>query len=87
MCLTYNFLGKCNSEWQSKTKIRGASTCAHYIARNYCTETGDYGSGWSKWDGVFENYPNSFGETALVCPQCGCKGIVCVFMPNIAGHE
>ena len=67
--LTYNFVGQCNPEWKSSDD----STCAQYKEDNLCTETGDYGTGWDSGFGTFEDFKNSFGETALVCPECGCK--------------
>ena len=68
-------LGLCNPNWQSKTGV----TCAEYKENKLCTITGEYGPGWAKWCepndcGTFENLKNSFAESALVCPQCGCKG-------------
>ena len=67
-------LGKCNPEWKSGDKGR---SCTEYKEFKYCTITGDYGSGWKidEW-GPFVN--GTGGESALVCPECGCKekGIV-----------
>ena len=36
-----------------------------------CTSLGDYKS---TFFGTFWDLKNEFGETPLVCPQCGCAG-------------
>ena len=51
-------------------------SCKGYERNRYCTSTGGYGEGWDRVIfGSFEDMANSDGETARVCPQCGCKGI------------
>ena len=54
-------------------------SCDTYSSNGWCTpdgndfERGIYGEHWD-WDwGTFDDYSNN-GETAVVCPQCGCKG-------------
>jgi len=53
-------------------------SCDTYSSNGWCTpdgndfERGIYGEHWD-WDwGTFDDYSNN-GETAVVCPQCGCK--------------
>ena len=45
-----------------------------YEEDDFCTSDGEYGSGWD-FDayGSFDDDVNEYGETAMVCPQCGCQ--------------
>ena len=67
-------IGNCNADF----KDSGDESCSDYANNNYCTSDGSndgYGTEWNKdeW-GSFDDYKNDDGETALVCPECGCKG-------------
>jgi len=68
-CWTETILGPCDSTWRS----RSGKTCQSYAENRFCTQNGTYGSGWRKGYGTFENWADSEGRTALVCPECGCK--------------
>jgi len=59
----------CDSTWRS----RDGTTCQRYAENRFCAH-GTYGSGWKESYGTFENWADSEGRTALVCPECGCKG-------------
>ena len=52
------------------------TTCEDFKTNNYCTTSGEYGSGWhSSWtrpEPPFDYLKNTKGETPLNCPQCGC---------------
>ena len=51
----------------------GKDNCDAYEENRWCTSTGDYGTGWEPRSmGTFEDYRWN-RETALVCPQCGCR--------------
>ena len=50
---------------------KDGDNCRKYIRRKWCSSTGGYGSGWRSAWGTFEDYAVN-GQTALVCPQCGC---------------
>jgi len=64
--LRYSFW--CNAGWSSWNR----KTCKTYANRNYC-EDDDYGTGWKRESWMaFENWADAKGQTALVCPQCGC---------------
>ena len=60
-------LEKCN---KSFVDTHG-DTCQKYLSRHWCSSTGGYGENWHDGLGSFENYSTN-GESALVCPQCGC---------------
>jgi len=65
---------ECDSTWTAgnhKTKV--PKTCEVYKAMKYCAD-GSYGSGWKNRWGTFEDYADSKGRTALICPECGCEG-------------
>ena len=67
-------IGNCNANFVDSSN----DTCSDYADNNYCTSDGSndgYGTEWNKdeW-GSFDDYKNDDGETALVCPECGCKG-------------
>ena len=57
----------CNSSFTDSS----GDDCEKYKNGNYCSTNGDYGSGWQKSWGTFEKYAKN-GQTAIVCPQCGC---------------
>jgi len=62
----------CDETWKA---VNGAG-CKKYRDRRLCKMDGDhYGEGWSKskW-GTFNDWRDEKGRSALVCPQCGCKG-------------
>ena len=59
---------KCNSNFVDS----GGDNCQAYFDSNYCTSTGGYGQTWNYGWGTFEDYSTN-GETAFVCPQCGCS--------------
>ena len=61
------FLGFCNSAFTDST----GDNCENYKNKNYCSNTGGYGSGWQRSWGNFTTFAK-YGETARVCPQCGC---------------
>jgi len=66
------FLGDCDENWVSG---RNSNGCEEYgdPNNNWCKKDGDhYGSAWKKNWGKFEDWADSRGRTALVCPQCGC---------------
>ena len=66
----YDSLGECNSDWRSSDD----KTCADYQESGFCTETGEYGPGWDyQSQQTFYEWQNDSGETALVCPECGCR--------------
>jgi len=49
------------------------SSCEDYSRLNFCTSEGGYGIGWNiQIFGEFDNYSVN-GETAFLCPECGCK--------------
>jgi len=65
----------CDSTWTaSNHRTSYPKTCQIYADEKYCAN-GTYGSAWRKnsW-GTFEDYADLEGRTALVCPECGCKG-------------
>ena len=50
------------------------SSCEDYSRLNFCTSEGGYGIGWNvQIFGEFDNFSVN-GETAFLCPECGCKG-------------
>ena len=59
---------KCNPDFVDS----GNTNCQDHIDLDYCTSSGGYGQGWDKNWGTFDNYATN-GQTALVCPQCGCS--------------
>ena len=61
-------LVKCNKNFVDKF----GDTCQTYSDRHWCSSTGGYGENWHANYGPFEDY-SSNSETALVCPQCGCR--------------
>jgi len=62
-------LFKCDGEWTS----RGRGTCEDYQRNEWCKQNGDYGDGWIlKTYNLYDDWADTFGRTALVCPQCGC---------------
>ena len=62
-------LQNCNSAFTDST----GDDCETYRSKKYCTSTGGYGSGWKMSYGTFEKFAKN-GQTANVCPQCGCSG-------------
>ena len=75
---SYGFLScsdtGCDKAWRAgNDKAGNPKTCQTYIDKQWCTMEGGYGTKWnSKW-GSFEDYADAEGNTALVCPQCGCS--------------
>ena len=52
----------------------GGYTCQDYADYEYCTPFGGYGPGWdTEYYGDFNRWANDNFETAIICPQCGCK--------------
>merc|ERR1712136_508500 len=71
-CSTINVKQSCNPDFVDDLE----ENCADYKINELCTSTGDYGPGWEfNEDGspadTFEEYAVN-GQTALVCPECGC---------------
>ena len=61
---------KCNINFTDET----GTDCESYKINEYCTKTGEEGMGWKRnIFGSLEKYLNKNNESALVCPQCGCK--------------
>ena len=54
----------------------GDDSCQTYSDKNWCTSSGDYGDAWKDHWGTFSDFSKN-GESATVCPQCGC-GSKCV---------
>ena len=69
---------KCNPNFVSANEFLGNYwNCKAFSDSPYgCTSLGDYKPTWNKvWhDETFWDLKNEFGETPLVCPQCGCAG-------------
>jgi len=64
----------CDSNWEARNhKPENPKTCKIYAQKAYCANL-SYGDGWNLRWGKFENYADHLGRTALVCPECGCKG-------------
>jgi len=64
-------VNRCDQDWRAgNDKVGNPKTCQRYIDEQWCTENGDYGTAW-RW-GSFNDYANVEGQTARVCPQCGC---------------
>jgi len=62
--------GNCNPNFVDKN----GANCAKYQEKKWCMPTGGYGTHWNTYGhmgGTFEDYAVN-GETALVCPECGC---------------
>jgi len=60
----------CNPNFVDKN----GANCAKYREKKWCFPSGGYGHFWGTYDhegGTMEDYAVN-GETALVCPQCGC---------------
>ena len=73
MKLNHNITGHCKAN--PNFTDRDGFNCKDYERNKYCTSTGGYGEGWYReLFGTFEDNRNSNGETARVCPQCGCNG-------------
>ena len=47
--------------------------CRKYIVNEWCSTFGGNGTGWDESYGTFEDFAVN-GQTAAVCPQCGCGG-------------
>jgi len=64
----------CKKDWTARNhKADKPKTCQIYIDEQWCTNEGRYGQGWASRWGSFEDYADADGNTALVCPQCGCN--------------
>ena len=59
---------KCNPNFVDSE----GENCQDYFDSKYCTSSGGYGQGWNYDWGFFEDYMIN-GQTAFVCPQCGCS--------------
>jgi len=67
----------CDSTWTATNhRTSNPRTCQIYAQKKYCAN-GTYGSGWQEGWGTFEDWTDSEGRTALVCPECGCEGLDC----------
>ena len=60
------FSGTCNPNFVDSD----GDDCHRYAIYKWCLPTGGYGPGWT-WTETFEDYATN-GQTAAVCPQCGC---------------
>ena len=50
------------------------NTCSYYKENDYCKPSGDHkGSAWEKEWGELKDFLNTKNQSALVCPECGCK--------------
>jgi len=64
----------CKKDWTAGNhKADKPKTCQRYIDEQWCTKEGRYGQRWKSGWGSFEDYADADGNTALVCPQCGCN--------------
>ena len=67
----FNNLVTCDRDFRDKQGMN----CKMYAYFKWCNTFGNYGDGWdSNIFGTFEDSADSNGNTAIVCPQCGCKG-------------
>ena len=68
--LTFSKNSDCDPDWIDKS----GDSCVKYKEKSWCTPSGDYGANWPDDDPseTFEKYAKN-GQTALVCPQCGCS--------------
>ena len=64
--------GSCNPNFVDYS----GNSCQYYADKKWCTSDGKYGESWDMdWgDGYKFDTFEVLDETALVCPQCGCKG-------------
>jgi len=69
---------KCDISWKSKSGY----SCEKYRTNEWCRFNGDYGNGWQQGFGTFEEWTDVEGRSALVCPQCGCGGLIRVLRPT-----
>merc|ERR1719210_1358543 len=66
---------KCPSNCNPDLVDSWGTNCTLFVDLNWCTSDGGYGTGWDTTWGTFDTAANLVtGETALVCPECGCKG-------------
>lgn len=63
-----NLKGNCNPEFVDS---RG-NNCQAYANNRWCTTAGKHGPGWKNSWGTVYDYLSTKGQTAFVCPQCGC---------------
>ena len=50
------------------------NTCSYYKENDYCKRSGDHkGSAWEKEWGELKDIIDTKNQSALVCPECGCK--------------
>ena len=62
---------KCNREWKGK---ENNNTCDYYEKEKLCKKTGNHkGEMWDDDWGEIADFTDKDGNSALVCPQCGCK--------------
>ena len=47
--------------------------CEKYRVNEWCSSSGGQGPRWDESYGTFEDFAVN-GQTAAVCPQCGCEG-------------
>ena len=69
LCSFFNFLENCNPNFVDSD----GANCGKYREKKWC-HNGGYGHFWGTYShngGTMEDYAVN-GETALVCPQCGC---------------
>ena len=62
----------CNAGWHDRNSTYDHERdCDTYLREGWC-EGDAYGPNWKKEWGTFEDLADADGNTALVCPQCGC---------------
>merc|ERR1712168_1679810 len=67
-------VGGCSDDWKAGNhNDDNPKTCQRYIEEEWCTKDGALGPRWKDHWGSFTDYADVNGNTALVCPQCGCK--------------
>jgi len=67
-----NLADECDRTWTAaNSKASDVRGCEKYKREGWCTSKGKYGPNWKDEWGTFEDYADSKGRTAWVCPQCG----------------
>jgi len=61
----------CNPGWTASD----GTTCQMYSDMEFCDDNFGYGAGWQESWGLFHDHSVN-GESAMVCPQCGCDDSV-----------
>ena len=72
--VTHGIEFKCDANWIA----HDGKTCQNYTQELLCKKDGDhYGPNWNRTElGSFQDWSDEKGRTALVCPGCGCDGVV-----------